>query len=125
MKSVLAQEGVDLENVEDEFGEERYQVVINEIPHLIYENSGDPQQNWWGLATKRLLEIVNSLLEDAGSNERLFAIYGGNDGRVILLTSEIHNLLRRNEEIFDDDWMPRSATDMEVEFLDDPFRNKR
>jgi hypothetical protein len=115
MKGVLTQEGVTLESVEDDFGQERYRIVINGTLHLIYDYSSSPQEDWWTLATKRLLEIVDSLQEDAGSHERLFAINGGNDGRVILLTPEMHNLLRKNQHIFDDDWMPRPAADIGID----------
>jgi hypothetical protein len=59
-----------------------------------------------------LVEIVNSLLEDAGSDEQLFGIYGGNDGRVIFLTPEMHRLLRENSDIFDERWMPVTAAEL-------------
>jgi hypothetical protein len=52
------------------------------------------------------------LLEDAGSDEQLFGIYGGNDGRVIFLTPEMHRLLRENSDIFDERWMPVTAAEL-------------
>ena len=65
MKPVLEQEGVKLDSVVDDFGDEKYEVVINGQRHLIYE--GDGGGDGWVLALKRLLEIVNGLLEQAGS----------------------------------------------------------
>jgi hypothetical protein len=114
MKEVLAREDVLLRNVEDDFGSDSYHVVVNREKHLIYENLAINQQNPWGLATKRLLEIVDLLLERAGSAERAFGIYcGGNDGRIILLTSDMHELLRTNGDIFDGQWMPIAASDLQ------------
>ena len=114
MKGVLATEGVTLESVEDDFGEERYQVMINGTAHLIYERAEDAQDGSWLQAHKRLIEIVNSLLEDAGSGERLFGIYcGGNEGLVMFLTPEMYRFLRMNSDIFDEGWMPVSASELE------------
>jgi hypothetical protein len=114
MKPILEQEGVKLDSVEDDFGEERYQVVINGEPHLIYESEAVTRKDIWALALKRLLEIVNGLLEEAGSTERLYAIYGGNDGRVILLTPEMHDYIKSLGEVLDSGWMPYSAESIEV-----------
>jgi len=115
MANVLRQEGVKLETVEDDVGEERYQVLIDGTPHLIYENSEERDQDTWTGSHKRLIEIVNTLLEAAGSEERAYGIYcGGNDGRVILLTPEMHNYLRRRTEVFDNRWMPLPADEIEV-----------
>lgn len=113
MASVLEREAVELNTVEDDFGEERYRVVINGKPHLIYDRTGDPEQDGWTTAHKRLLEIVNSLLKDAGSQERAYALYcGGNEGLVMLLTPEMHEYIRGRNELFDQQWMPRSADEI-------------
>jgi hypothetical protein len=54
-----------------------------------------------------LVEIVDGLLETAGSSERLFAVYGGNDGRVILLTEEMQDYIESIGDVMDPKWMPR------------------
>lgn len=115
MAGVLEQEGVELATVEDDFGEERYRVVINGTSHLVYERTGVPEHNAWTTAHKRLLEIVNSLLKDAGSRERAYALYcGGNEGLVMLLTAEMHDYIRVRPELFDEQWMPRSADEIDA-----------
>ena len=121
MKPVLEQEGVKLDSVEDEFGgsdaeseDEGYQVIINGEPHVIYDSEAVASTDIWSLALKRLLEIVNGLLEDAGSGERLYGMYGGNDGRVILLTPEMHDYIESMGDVFDPDWMPYSVESIEV-----------
>jgi hypothetical protein len=107
MKPVLEQEGVTLSSVVDDFGDRKYEVVINGQRHLIYEGDGGADR--WVLALKRLLEITNGLLKEAGSNERLFAVYGGNEGRVILLTPEMHAHIASIGDVMDHGWMPRGA----------------
>ena len=39
MKPVLEQEGVKLDTVVDDFGDERYQVIVNGKPYLVYERN--------------------------------------------------------------------------------------
>jgi hypothetical protein len=106
MKSVLRTEGVRLDSVEDDVDDEHYDLIVNGRRHRIYD--ADLLENGliWGVATKRLLEIVNGLLKQAGSQERLYGIYGGNDGRVILLTKEMYRLLQSPEWKVDPGWMP-------------------
>jgi hypothetical protein len=109
MRPALEKEGVKLDSVVDDFGEKKYEVVINGQRHLIYE--GDGGGDSWSLALRRLLEIVNGLLEGAGSSERVYAIYGGNDGRVMLLTSEMHDYIESIGDVMDQQWMPRRAVE--------------
>jgi hypothetical protein len=69
-------------------------------------------RNELGKILERLLEIVNGLLAEAASSERLYAIYGGNDGRVMLLTPEMHEYIQSLGDVFDPRWMPRGAPEM-------------
>jgi hypothetical protein len=110
MQPVLEQEDVQLDEVVDEFGQDRYDVIINGKPLLIYE--GDGGSDSWGLSLKRLLEITNGLLEESGSAERLYAIYGGNDGRVILLTEEMLDYIESMGDVLDHGWMPRRSSEV-------------
>jgi hypothetical protein len=47
-------------------------------------------ENNWAVSLKRFLGIVNGLLQRAGSRERLFGIYGGDAGRAVPPTEEMH-----------------------------------
>jgi hypothetical protein len=70
----LAQMGVLLEDdVENDFGEDRYVVRIAGREYLIHDV--DTVESSWGLAMARTFRIVNDLLEDAGSPERAYAVY--------------------------------------------------
>jgi hypothetical protein len=106
MKDVLQREGVRLQTVADNPQDESYEVVVNGQPYPIYDADMLENALIWGVATKRFLEIVNGLLEGARSRERLYGVYGGNDGRAILLTEEMHKLLRSPDLKIDPGWMP-------------------
>ena len=47
----------------------------------------------WGEAAQRFADMINDQLERQQSDERLFLIYGGNDGRAVFLTEEQYQLI--------------------------------
>jgi hypothetical protein len=114
MSEVLSQEGVVLESVKDSFTDEhkRYEVTVNGVSHLIHDLNEIAVEDTWLVSFVRFVEIVNSLLTGAGSSERLFGLYGGNDARVIFLTEAMHQLIRENTDIFDEGWMPMTQDEI-------------
>lgn len=106
MKDVLQKEGVELYEIEDQPEDCHYEVVINGQKHLIYDEDMVENALIWAVATKRFLEIVNDLLKEAGSRERLYGISGGNDCRAILLTAEMYTFLHSPDLKIDPGWMP-------------------
>jgi hypothetical protein len=90
LKEVLYQEGVKLESVEDDFRDGHYDLLVNGERFMVHYAG---QEDSWAIYFKRLLEIVNELLLRAGSRERLYGMYGGNEGRVIFLTDEMYDYL--------------------------------
>jgi hypothetical protein len=114
MRDVLSHEGVCIDSVEDDFQEHRYDVVINGRRHLISEDKQLETVFCWVVAIKRLLEIVNELLAKAGSDERLYGMYGGNDGRAIFLTPEMFDFIKRSGLLSEGEMpFPKSAIDAE------------
>lgn len=109
MKDVLRLEGVTLESVEDDCDGDAYHLSINGQRVLVYDSTAAGGEIW-GIAIKRFLEIVDELLQNAGSKERLYGIYGGNDGRCILLTDEMYALLQTPDLQIDAGWMPYRST---------------
>lgn len=105
MKDILAREGVTAPDVEDEVDSKRLVVRVNGSPRCIYEFGDDPGLNTWGLAHKGLMQIVNGLLEQAGSRERLYGSYHANDGRVVLLTDKMFDYLHSVKDVLDADWL--------------------
>jgi hypothetical protein len=110
MKPILEREGVKLDEVEDNWHEEKYQVLINREPVLVYDGKEADSER---ASLERLLEIVNNLLEDAKSDERLFAFYRGKDGRVILLSEEMQDYVESLGDVLNEDWMPYTVEDVE------------
>jgi hypothetical protein len=115
MKPILEQEGVSLDEVEDNWHEAKYQVLINREPYLVYDGKTSDVVR---TSLERLLEIVNERLEEAGSDERLFALYKGRQGRVILLTEEMQDYVESLGEVLDSEWIPYSGE--EVESAEEP-----
>ena len=111
MKPMLAREGVRLDEIEDNWHAEKYHVLINRESYLIYDGrTADAVRT----SLKRLLEVVNGLLEETASKERLFAVYRGTEGRVVLLTEEMHDFVESLGDVLSRGWMPFSAEEFEL-----------
>jgi hypothetical protein len=110
MQNVLAHEGVQFYSVEDDFQDDRYDVVIDGRRYPVHDTSILATWGSWTIAAKRLFEIVNGLLGAVGSSEQLYGIHGGNDGRAIFLTAEMYDLIRSSGLIPDHREMPYPAS---------------
>ena len=72
----LAERGVELPQVDDDFREDGYDVRIGDEVHSIYGADaveGDMARGW-GISWVRAFEIVNGLLERAGARERAYTV---------------------------------------------------
>ena len=91
----LEREGVRLTSIEQEFvvgG--AYSVSVNGAPHVMYSAEECVEsEDLWLLTTKRAFGLVNALLVNAGSTERVLALYGGNDLRAIFLTDRMYEAI--------------------------------
>ena len=115
MAPTLEAFGVSIRSVADEeIDEFGLATVIEGERFVVYEwpNQEPEDQDAWNLSHKRLVEIVNTLLERAGSRERLYGIAGYNDAQVVFLTEEMYGLLIANSEMFDAEFFPRTASAM-------------
>ena len=68
-----------------------YHVVIGGQRHLIWDGSDLARERresgWlWGIAAKRVTDLINARLKKAGSEERAYGLYGGNDFHIFFLT---------------------------------------
>ena len=111
MRGVLRAEGVPINDVVDLYDDDDdgYHVEIDGKTYVIFRHD-DEGQNAWTLATRRLLEIVDAMLIEAGSAERLYGAYGGHSGRVHFMTCEMHAYLRSLGDAIDGKWMPCPPT---------------
>ncbi len=89
--------------VSDEmYSDKGYNVTVNGKFYEIYNEKEIESENIWELSTNRCFSIINNLLENSGSSERIYILYGGNDLRAIFLTDEMYKL------IIDDNNVPES-----------------
>ena len=89
--------------------------VFRKHTYLLFDTSRvRPDLDTWGLAHKRLVEILNELLEKAGSRERAFGVASHNDASVMLLTAEMYGHLCSVRELPDDYFFPRPTEEMEL-----------
>lgn len=91
---LLEELGVRGVTLEEDFGEEGYLVFVNGIRLVMYTEDEMRNGDIWELTTKRAFALVNDLLEKAGSPERVYQLYGGNDLRAIFLTPEMFEAIR-------------------------------
>lgn len=110
MQPVLEQEGVRLQEVEDLWHETKYHVVLNGEAYLIYDGKASDAER---TSLERLLEIINDQLEEAGSDERLFAVAERRQGRVLLLTEALQEYVDSLGAVLNEASVPYSGEDVE------------
>jgi len=109
LRPFLHRLGVKITAVSQQFDAERdYVVSVNGTSHLIY--SAQQAESWesWEQASRQAFTIVNRLLEQAGSAERLYRLYGGNDCQAVLLTPEMYAVIKESG-LVDQGEMPESV----------------
>ena len=105
-------EGVILDTIVDVTDGPRYEVFINGEEFCIYDEAdwNDDSTNLWSVSARRLIEIVNELLVRADSEERLWGVYGGNDGQVLFLTEQLHAYIK-SLDFLSGEWLPYSSAE--------------
>jgi len=99
MQPFLEELGARIESIEEDFGEQSYSVEVNGLRHVIYTEDEFRDGNIWELATKRAFAILNDLLERAGSEERAYQLYGGNDLRLVFLTPAMYEAIQASNTL--------------------------
>ena len=82
----LRNQGVRIDSLAEDFGEQ-YAIKINGRSHILYSAQELREKEIWGLTPARTFAIVNGLLDQAGSPERLYTVNGGNDLLAVFLTA--------------------------------------
>ncbi len=100
VKPALERCGVAIDTVSQEVEAEKsdrqgYSVTVNGERHVIYshDEAVDKPDATWDLAPRRTFQLINALLQNAGSAERMYMLNGGNDCFAWLLTKEQYNIL--------------------------------
>jgi hypothetical protein len=113
IRPFLENQEVQLKSIEEYFDEE-YRITVNGKETTIwsreeededYGRDGTPRRPGltWGLSTVRTFSLVNELLEEAGSKERLYAVSGGNDLDAFFLTPELADFIGRSPQVVVED----------------------
>ncbi|QDU81333.1 hypothetical protein Pla110_30740 [Polystyrenella longa] len=131
MVPVLKAENICVDLIADHFDEDRYTVEINGNRHLIYTQQYVEQSIYhpdgadiWTVALMRLLEVLNSMFEEVGSSERVFAHMGGNDGRIIVISEEMYQHYLRHIELFERSEKLQTASEVRSELHVDVYDMK-
>ena len=87
----LAAEGVAVPDTQDHITEDNYKLRWAGQEHLVYDASDLAREEkepgrLWAIATVRTFSLVNGLLGSTRSQERLYAVNGGNDLFGLFLT---------------------------------------
>ena len=97
----LIKEGVTIETYEQSHTGDIYEIIVNHKKFIIWNEDIDDHLNPWELATNRTFSVVNLLLQEARSQERLYSLYGGNDLFAIFLTEEMYETINQSKLIKD------------------------
>jgi hypothetical protein len=102
--------GVQIDSISQEIGGDTDHIVaINGKPHLIYSVAELSAADLWQRTSTRTFALINAHLERAGSEERVYQLYGGHDCRAILLTRPMYEAIKASKLIADKD-MPQPVS---------------
>ncbi len=98
---ILKAQSIDLDQVEEVCSPESYSITVNGTAFVLYsaaEMAADIASkgmttNIWELAARRTCALLNTLLVEHGSDERVYSLYGGNDHWVFFLTEALYQVL--------------------------------
>jgi hypothetical protein len=107
LRPFLEEQGVKLESIKERYEKNQYRIIVNGKEYLIYSSeeiemdmSGKQLGLTWGLATARCYVIINELLIEAGSDERIYAVNGGHDLFGFFLTEEQYHLICQHPDAY-------------------------
>jgi hypothetical protein len=93
IRDFLRKQNVEINVKNESFSSKGYTLNVNGSTYKIYDENEMESKNIWELSTVRGFAIINKLLKDAGSDEQLYMLYGGNDLRAVFLTEEMYQLI--------------------------------
>ncbi|MEP7289355.1 MAG: hypothetical protein ABI947_26690 [Chloroflexota bacterium] len=99
IKYVLNANGVVFTSIEEMPTPDAQKLLINGEEYILCSGEELNQSPWRikHTITKRLFAVINKLLREAGSKERIFSRDGGNDHWAIFLTYELYDLLAKSD----------------------------
>ena len=91
----LAMQHVNVEQIEFTDTGDTYELNVNGDRFTIYDRIDDEGEEEWALVPERVFQSINLLLQAAGSNERIYTLYGGNDLFVVFLTEDMFKAIQQ------------------------------
>lgn len=90
LRPALSAEGCELGAIAQTYDAVRgYTLTIGDEPHTMW-NEAEARSSW-ELTTSRTAALINQKLEQAGSEERIHLLHGGEDGVFVLLTAAMRD----------------------------------
>ncbi|HEX2947891.1 MAG TPA: hypothetical protein VHT96_18285 [Clostridia bacterium] len=108
ISSFLKDQNVSI-TADQDFTDKHYIIKVNGENYTIYNEEELESADIWELSTVRSFTIVNCLLKEARSNERIFWLYGGNDLRAIFLTDEQYKEIL-NSKVLSEKELPQKVS---------------
>ncbi len=97
---------VDAPEVDEEFEMSGgYRITVNGKNYVVYTREQLKTAEFWDLSHDKTAEILNDLLAAAGSEERAYKLYGGNDAQIVFMTAAMYEVIKRSG-LFDEKEMP-------------------
>ncbi len=99
--SILRINNVIIDNIDERCSRDGYNLNINGKEFVMYsgEEVDKVGVNIWNLTKERAFSMINKMLRVAGSDERIFSLYGGNDHWCVFLTLALHDIIVRSNLI--------------------------
>lgn len=91
-----------------------YAISVNETKYEILSEEDYRSNNWdWGKASFVTMHIINKLLEESGSKERVYVTqqFGGNDMYFVILTPELADFINCTDYKDEPLWDEKNLTD--------------
>lgn len=99
IKHILRTNNIKLTSIVEDPTPSAYRIVLNGKEYILCEGEEFNQSasTVQHIITQRLFAVINSLFKDAGSEERIFSLYNGNDHVAIFLTHDLYDLLAKSD----------------------------
>jgi len=99
LEPFLLKQGIQITQMNEDINELGYRIEINGASYTIYTSEELENEDFWALASNRAFGIINHLLTQAHTEERIYTLYGGNDQRAIFLTPKMFELIQKTNLI--------------------------
>jgi hypothetical protein len=76
--------GIDMTSETNEFSTTNYIVTVNDKEYIIFDSNDMMNSNFWWIASKQFIQILNENLETNSKDERVFIVNAGNNDQMLI-----------------------------------------